>query len=188
MFCLNNAPLDRETLGHVSWSFLHTTAAYLPSGTLEKEIKDSFVNIMLAIPQIYACSLCRGHFQATPPTPPSPLSTFTPPHLQYAHTSTPNALLFAGGWSRRLTVLSHLQLIILFHLQELIANDPLVLKELHGITTNVDAVLWLWKVRHVANDAHNAYLQHLHLRTLHYKCCNDYFLRCVLEENLTSLD
>jgi len=95
MFCLNNAPLDRETLGHVSWSFLHTTAAYLPSGTLKKEAKDSFVNIMLAIPEIYACTLCRGHFQ------------------------------------------------------ELITNDPLVLQELHGIKTNVDAVLWLWKVHNM---------------------------------------
>jgi len=62
-FCLNNAPLDRETLGHVSWSFLHTTAAYLPQGTLSAQKKAAFLGLIHSIDQIYACALCRGHFQ-----------------------------------------------------------------------------------------------------------------------------
>merc|ERR1711871_1918061 len=62
-FCLNKNPMNRVTLGHVSWSFLHTTTAYLPDGKLLPHIKQSFVNLMWTVRNIYACELCRGHFQ-----------------------------------------------------------------------------------------------------------------------------
>jgi len=61
-FCLNDKPLDRVTLGHVSWSFLHTTAAYLPETMNQTQI-DAFQNLIWAVRDIYACELCRGHFQ-----------------------------------------------------------------------------------------------------------------------------
>eukprot|EP00656_Telonema_subtile_P044114 TRINITY_DN5040_c0_g1_i2.p1 TRINITY_DN5040_c0_g1~~TRINITY_DN5040_c0_g1_i2.p1 ORF type:complete len:431 (+),score=76.28 TRINITY_DN5040_c0_g1_i2:225-1517(+) len=63
MFCLNDAPLDRDTLGHVSWSFLHSTAAYLPAGKLPKAKIAAFQGLVKAVDEIYACELCRGHFQ-----------------------------------------------------------------------------------------------------------------------------
>jgi len=61
-FCLNDQPLDRVTLGHVTWSFLHTTAAYLPE-TLNATTKQAFQNLIMSVKEIYACELCRGHFQ-----------------------------------------------------------------------------------------------------------------------------
>jgi len=61
-FCLNNEPLDRVTLGHVSWTFLHTTAAYLPEKMNSTHIT-AFQNLIWTVRDIYACELCRGHFQ-----------------------------------------------------------------------------------------------------------------------------
>ena len=65
-FVLDSKPVVRETLGHCSWTFLHSVAAYLPhdkrTGVLDAGTKKAFVDIVLALRKVYACSLCRRHF------------------------------------------------------------------------------------------------------------------------------
>jgi hypothetical protein len=65
VFMLDEKPVIRETLGHCTWTFLHSTAAYLPAdsnGKLSNDVRDSFVNLVLSLRQIYACELCRKDF------------------------------------------------------------------------------------------------------------------------------
>ena len=66
VFVLDNKPVVRETLGHCSWTFLHSTAAYLPNtkGVLGAATKHAFVSLVLSLRKVYACSLCRHHFDA----------------------------------------------------------------------------------------------------------------------------
>eukprot|EP00296_Roombia_truncata_P007647 JP446093.1.p1 GENE.JP446093.1~~JP446093.1.p1 ORF type:complete len:519 (-),score=169.88 JP446093.1:137-1537(-) len=48
-------------LGRASWTFLHSTASYLPA-TLDIHEKSAFIELMNDIKLIYACSECRAHF------------------------------------------------------------------------------------------------------------------------------
>ena len=64
-FVLDNKPMIRQTLGHATWSFLHSVASYLPmpdGGKLSSETKQSFISLVLSLRDVYACALCRHHF------------------------------------------------------------------------------------------------------------------------------
>ncbi|KAL3284601.1 hypothetical protein HHI36_018756 [Cryptolaemus montrouzieri] len=57
-----DCPLDKEQLGHYSWSLLHTIAAKYPenpSSMVQKEIKDFFA----IFSNIYPCELCAHDFR-----------------------------------------------------------------------------------------------------------------------------
>eukprot|EP00935_MAST-01C_sp_MAST-1C-sp1_P002448 g2448.t1 len=62
----NTQPVIRQSLGHCTWTFLHSVASYLPNvgnnGPLAPEVKTSFVNLILSLRHVYACELCRKHF------------------------------------------------------------------------------------------------------------------------------
>ena len=51
---------------HCAWTFLHSCAAYLPNtqGVLAADTKAAFVALVLSLRKVYACSLCRHHFDA----------------------------------------------------------------------------------------------------------------------------
>ncbi|KAK9880744.1 hypothetical protein WA026_013066 [Henosepilachna vigintioctopunctata] len=57
-----DCPLDKEKLGHYSWSLLHTIAAKYPekpSSLVQKEMKDFFA----IFSNIYPCELCAHDFR-----------------------------------------------------------------------------------------------------------------------------
>jgi hypothetical protein len=65
-FVLDNKPVIRESLGHATWTFLHSTAAYLPTvdsnGKLGFDVNLQFVYLIKSLRTVYPCELCRTHF------------------------------------------------------------------------------------------------------------------------------
>ncbi len=55
-------PLSRVTLGHASWSILHTIAATFPDSPSENEILAAR-SLIENLSVIYPCLKCRAHFQ-----------------------------------------------------------------------------------------------------------------------------
>lgn len=56
-------PPDARELGRSTWSFLHSTAAYLPETPNESQ-KQQFSNLLLSISHLYPCRNCAEHLQA----------------------------------------------------------------------------------------------------------------------------
>jgi mitochondrial FAD-linked sulfhydryl oxidase len=56
-------PPDSKELGRSTWTFLHTTAAYLPETPSENE-KQQFSNLITAISHLYPCRNCADHLQS----------------------------------------------------------------------------------------------------------------------------
>ena len=56
-------PPDSRELGRSTWTFLHTTAAYLPETPNEQE-KAQFSNLLTSISCLYPCRNCAEHLQA----------------------------------------------------------------------------------------------------------------------------
>ena len=59
---LSECPLDKESLGRATWSFLHTMAAYYPRKPSDEQIKimDSFIHGLAAF---YPCQHCAEHLR-----------------------------------------------------------------------------------------------------------------------------
>ncbi|GIY83669.1 FAD-linked sulfhydryl oxidase ALR [Caerostris darwini] len=68
---LKECPLDREELGHATWSFLHTMAAYFPKKATSDQQKDMKQFISL-FSKFYPCKECAEDFHkdisSNPPT------------------------------------------------------------------------------------------------------------------------
>lgn len=56
-------PPDAKELGRSTWTFLHTTAAYLPETPSEQE-KQQVSNLITAISHLYPCRNCAEHLQS----------------------------------------------------------------------------------------------------------------------------
>ena len=56
-------PPDAKELGRSTWTFLHTTAAYLPEKPSEHE-KTQISNLITAISNLYPCRNCADHLQS----------------------------------------------------------------------------------------------------------------------------
>lgn len=56
-------PPDSRELGRSTWTFLHTTAAYLPEVPSQPQ-KEQFSNLLQAVSQLYPCRNCAEHLQA----------------------------------------------------------------------------------------------------------------------------
>lgn len=55
-------PPDATELGRSTWTFLHTTAAYLPEKPSETE-KQQVSNLLTAISHLYPCRKCADHMR-----------------------------------------------------------------------------------------------------------------------------
>jgi FAD-linked sulfhydryl oxidase len=56
-------PPDVESLGRATWTFLHTTAAYYPDAPTPTQ-RAHMLQLLHALPQLYACSHCAGDLGA----------------------------------------------------------------------------------------------------------------------------
>lgn len=56
-------PPDAKELGRSTWTFLHTTAAYLPDKPSEHE-KQQVSNLITAVSHLYPCRNCAEHLQS----------------------------------------------------------------------------------------------------------------------------
>lgn len=56
-------PPDSKELGRSTWTFLHTTAVYLPEIPSENQ-KNQFSNLLTAVSNLYPCHNCAEHLQA----------------------------------------------------------------------------------------------------------------------------
>jgi hypothetical protein len=66
-----SAPLSRQTLGHATWSFLHTMAAIFPLEPTPLE-QLSAVQLISSLGQVYPCHTCSRHFRLYLSTHPLP--------------------------------------------------------------------------------------------------------------------
>jgi FAD-linked sulfhydryl oxidase len=57
-------PLNKQALGHMTWSFLHTTAAYYPPNPTPVQ-KQAAVNLVNSVATLYSCEECRVDFVAS---------------------------------------------------------------------------------------------------------------------------
>ncbi|XP_058792809.1 FAD-linked sulfhydryl oxidase ALR isoform X1 [Phymastichus coffea] len=57
-----DCPLDRDSLGSNTWSFLHTMAAYYPKNPSTEQRKDMKTFFHL-LSQFYPCHICAGDLQ-----------------------------------------------------------------------------------------------------------------------------
>ena len=67
-------PPDAIELGRSTWTFLHTTAAYLPDSPSDHE-KEQFSNLINAVSNLYPCRNCAEHLQSYLEANPLTLST-----------------------------------------------------------------------------------------------------------------
>lgn len=67
-------PPDSKELGRSTWTFLHTTAAYLPETPTEQE-KHQFSSLLTAVSHLYPCRNCADHLQAYLQVNPIPLQS-----------------------------------------------------------------------------------------------------------------
>jgi hypothetical protein len=59
-----DCPLDRSELGHSTWNFLHTLAAYYPNQP-SPEYQKAVVSLMESLALLYPCKYCAAEFQVT---------------------------------------------------------------------------------------------------------------------------
>ena len=67
-------PPDSTELGRSTWTFLHTTAAYLPETPSDQQIRHVF-NLLTAVSHLYPCRNCADHLQAYMEVNPMPLQS-----------------------------------------------------------------------------------------------------------------
>ncbi len=65
-------PPDATELGRSTWTFLHTTAEYLPE-KLSETHKEHVLNLLTAVSHLYPCRNCADHMQAYVEVNPIPL-------------------------------------------------------------------------------------------------------------------
>jgi len=53
-------PPDSLALGHATWTFLHTTAAYYPTNP-NPQHRRHMLNLLNSLPTLYPCSYCAQH-------------------------------------------------------------------------------------------------------------------------------
>ncbi|KAH9852167.1 ERV/ALR sulfhydryl oxidase domain-containing protein [Lenzites betulinus] len=69
-----NCPPDVEQLGRVTWTFLHTTAAYYPDKpTMAHRV--NMLSLLRALPVLYPCSTCATHLGEEMKTHPPDVSS-----------------------------------------------------------------------------------------------------------------
>lgn len=68
-------PPDAQELGRATWTFLHTTAAYLPTGLLHAEQREKFRGLLSAVAAFYPCRNCAEHMATYLETNPPDLAT-----------------------------------------------------------------------------------------------------------------
>ena len=56
-------PPDSKELGRSTWTFLHTTAAYLPEKPSHLQ-NEQILNLLTAVSHLYPCHNCADHMQA----------------------------------------------------------------------------------------------------------------------------
>jgi len=57
-------PPDARELGRATWTFLHATAAYLPSERLHAEQRKRLHGLLAAVASFYPCTNCAEHMTA----------------------------------------------------------------------------------------------------------------------------
>lgn len=67
-------PPDSKELGRSSWTFLHTTAAYLPETPSDLQ-RNQFSNLITAVSHLYPCRNCAEHLQSYMEANPIPLQS-----------------------------------------------------------------------------------------------------------------
>jgi FAD-linked sulfhydryl oxidase len=55
-------PADKDALGHATWTFLHTTAAYYPNKPTVIQQTQMF-NLLNSLPHLYPCGHCAEHLK-----------------------------------------------------------------------------------------------------------------------------
>ncbi|WFD36204.1 thiol oxidase [Malassezia cuniculi] len=56
-------PPDVEELGHSTWTFLHSAAAYYPD-TPSAEQREAMLALLSALPHVYPCSMCAAELRS----------------------------------------------------------------------------------------------------------------------------
>lgn len=57
-----HCPPDVEALGHATWTFLHTTAAYYPERPTPTQ-RANMLSLIRSLPVLYPCSHCASDFE-----------------------------------------------------------------------------------------------------------------------------
>ena len=59
---LSDCPLNKETLGHYTWSFLHTMSVYYPEHPTQQQQK-KMMHFLEGFTEFYPCKTCAAHFK-----------------------------------------------------------------------------------------------------------------------------